>query len=181
MASRYYTGSGDKGETGIPAGGRVAKSDALIDAVGSVDELNSSIGVSLFYVHDDNVRKLLRGIQNELFIIGANLASTEASKPEKAMLDDEAVIRLEEQIKRFGEKLPDLKQFVIPSGCEGAVHLHLARAIARRAERKIVAASERYGIDKRVIAYMNRLSSFLFVTALYLNYSEGVDEEHPTY
>lgn len=181
MASTYYTGKGDKGDTGILAKERVSKSDVLIDAIGNVDELNSYMGIAIFYIHDNPLRKTLMGIQNELFVIGANLASVEEKKIAEARLDDGAIIRLEEQLKRLGERLPDLKQFVLPGGSEGAVHLHFARALARRAERRIVAASEKYPVDKRVIAYMNRLSSFLFVAALYLNYSEGMDEQHPTY
>ncbi len=179
MASKYYTGTGDKGETGLLGGQRVAKSDGLIEAIGSVDELNGWIGLSLFYIRDETVRKVLRAVQNELFIIGAVLASP--SKNDKATLDDNAIIRLEEHIKRLGEKMPDLKQFVIPSGCEGAVHLHVARAVARRAERRIVEASAKRDLDRRLVAYINRLSSFLFVAALYLNFIDGIDEEHPTY
>ena len=81
----------------------------------------------------------------------------------------------------MGGKLPELKKFVLPSGSEGAVHLHMARSIARRSERKIVIVAEKYKLDDSVTAYINRLSSFFFVAALYANFVEGVDEEHPTY
>ena len=186
MASKYFTGTGDNGDTGLLGNVRVPKSDDLIEAIGSVDELNGWIGLSLFYIRDDSVRKILRVVQNELFVIGASLAMPGAEKISKARLDDNAIIRLEEGIRRFGGRMPDLKQFVIPGGCEGSVHLHLARAVARRSERAVVAASTKRAansraVEKRVIAYLNRLSSLLFVLALYLNFIEGIDEEHPTY
>ena len=186
MASGYFTGTGDSGDTGLLGKERVSKSDELIEAIGSVDELNGWIGLSLFYIRDDSVRKILHIVQNELFVIGASLAMPGVEKISKARLDEDAIIRLEEGIKKFGSKMPDLKQFVIPGGCEGSVHLHLARAVARRSERAVVSASIKRtakdrAVEKRVIAYLNRLSSLLFVLALYLNFIEGIDEEHPTY
>lgn len=182
MATRYYTGAGDGGETGVGGGARVAKSSALVEAIGNVDELNSYLGVCLFYIRDEAVRGALCGIQNELFIIGAGLASATGREGDKTALDSEAVARLEEQIRRLSSGLPELRQFVMPRGCEAAAHLHVARALARRAERRIVAAAAGGDApDRRVIAYVNRLSSFLFVAALYLNRIEGTEEEHPTY
>ena len=179
--SDYYTGKGDDGTTGLLAKGRVHKSDAIIDAVGSVDELNSSIGVALFYIHDDLVRLELKLVQNDLFVIGANLASIDEKKINEAKINAESIIRVEGSIKSLGDKIPQLKKFVLPGGGEGAVHLHLSRSVARRAERDIAKASKEYKVDKEVSAYMNRLSSFLFVAALYLNYMEGIREDNPTY
>jgi cob(I)alamin adenosyltransferase len=178
---RHYTGAGDKGSTGILASGRIPKSDDLIDAIGNIDETNSSIGVCLYYIRDENLRSELRMVQNDLFVIGANLASLGNPAIKKAIMNPEAVKRLEKAIDRMGEKLPDLKQFVLPGGNEGAVHLHLARSVARRAERKVDLIANKYKLDDAVTAYMNRLSSFLFVASRYLNYSEGIEEEHPTY
>ena len=179
--SGYYTGKGDDGTTGLLAKGRVHKSDAIIDAIGAVDELNSSIGIALFYIHDDLVRLELKLIQNDLFVIGANLASIDEKKISEARVDAESIVRIENSIKSFGDKMPPLKKFVLPGGGEGSVHLHMSRAVARRAEREIAKASKSYKVDKVVGAYINRLSSFLFVAALYLNYIEGIKEDSPTY
>jgi cob(I)alamin adenosyltransferase len=181
MAGKYYTGTGDKGDTGLLANYRVSKGDVLIEAIGNIDELNSYIGIAIFHIRNDQLRAMLKHVQNELFIIGANLASGDSKKIEKVIIDDKAIVRLEENIEKLSAPMPHLKQFVMPGGCDGAVHLHFARALARRAERRIVSVSERYDLDKGVIAYVNRLSSFLFVAALYLNYTEGIEEEHPTY
>jgi cob(I)alamin adenosyltransferase len=120
-------------------------------------------------------------VQNDLFVIGANLASLSNPALKKAIMPPESVARLERAIEPMAAKLPELKQFVLPGGNEGATHLHVARSIARRAERRIVKVAEKHNLDDAVVAYVNRLSSLLFVAALYLNYSEGIDEEHPTY
>lgn len=177
----YYTRKGDKGFSGVLGKGRFAKNDPVFAAVGDVDELNSAIGVALYYTHNDMVRPHLREIQNELFIVGAGIASMKNAKVAKPHLSDGAVSRLEGAIDDMDRRIPELKKFVIPGGCEAAVHLHLARVIARRAERSVVAASEKHKMDANLKSYMNRLSSYLFVAALYLNYTEGIKETHPTY
>jgi cob(I)alamin adenosyltransferase len=178
---KHYTGTGDKGSTGVLASGRLPKSDALIDAIGNVDETNSSIGICLYYVRDEQLRNELKIVQNDLFVIGANLASLGNPAVKKGIMNPDAVVRLEKAIERMEAKLPDLKKFILPGGNEGAVHLHLARSIARRAERKVDLVAEKYKLDDAVTAYMNRLSSFLFVASRYLNFNEGIEEEHPTY
>lgn len=179
--AKYYTGAGDAGSTGILAANRLSKSDELIEAIGSVDELNSCIGVCLYYIREEKVRNTLKMMQNDLFVIGANLASLSNPSIKKAIMEPGSVLRIENAIEPLAAKLPELKQFVLPGGNEGAVHLHLARSIARRAERRIVAVAEKHKLNDSVVAYMNRASSYLFVAALYLNFNEGIDEEHPTY
>lgn len=176
----YYTGRGDDGATGLLGSGRFAKSDAIFAAIGDVDELNSAIGVALYYTHDNGVRAGLREIQNDLFIIGANIASKKV-KIRKAVLNRRALARLEASIEEMGRQLPALNRFVLPGGCEAAAHLHTARSIARRTERSIVEAGKEQKTDRNVLAYMNRLSSYLFVAAIYLNYIEGIRESHPAY
>lgn len=176
----YYTRKGDDGTSGLLGEWRPSKNNPVFHAVGDIDELNSAIGVSLYYTHDDRVRSRLRQVQNELFSIGANLASAK-KRIRQAELETGAVRDLEDAIEDMGRRLPTLKKFVIPGGCEASVHLHLARAIARRAERSMVAVSKKRRIDKVVMSYMNRLSSYLFVAALYLDYIEGVKESHPAY
>lgn len=177
----YYTRKGDDGCSGLLGEGRYAKSDPIFTAIGEVDELNSAIGVALYYTHDDMVRAELKAVQNDLFIIGASIASLQNSKMGEAKLSDGAVDRLEQAIDDMDRRIPELKKFVIPGGCEASVHLHLARAIARRAERSVVAASEKHKLSTNLKSYMNRLSSYLFIAAVYLNYTEGIKESHPTY
>ncbi|MDE1825757.1 MAG: cob(I)yrinic acid a,c-diamide adenosyltransferase [Candidatus Micrarchaeota archaeon] len=179
--TKYYTGKGDNGSTSIMGGTSVPKGDILIEAIGDVDELNSSIGISLFYVRDDTLREQLKLIQNELFSIGALLASVESANFSKAKVEPKQVQRLEEAIKSMGAKMPELTKFVLPAGSEESSHIHLSRSIARRAERHISAAAQKYKIDGNLLAYMNRLSSFLFTAALYLNFQNGVEESNPMY
>ncbi|MDE1850668.1 MAG: cob(I)yrinic acid a,c-diamide adenosyltransferase [Candidatus Micrarchaeota archaeon] len=177
----YYTGKGDKGSTSIMGGASLPKGDILIEAIGDVDELNSAIGVALFYTRDDELRLELRSIQNELFSIGALLSAVEAKEFGKAKVEKKQIERLEKSIQRMGSTMPELTKFVLPAGSEEASHLHLARSIARRAERHVASASQKYKINPDVLAYLNRLSSFLFASALYLNHKNGVSESNPIY
>ncbi len=175
--TNYFTGGGDKGLTNI-ATGRLRKDDPIIEAIGELDELNSSLGLALFYTHDDPTRKILREVQNELFTLGANLAT---AKPVDKERYGKLIVAMEKEIKSMGSKMPELRKFVLPGGCEGAAHLHLSRAVARRCERRMVALAMDKGLDQVLASYMNRLSSLLFVAAIYLNHIEGVQEENPTY
>ena len=177
---KFYTGNGDKGTTSLIDYGNVPKDDPLLAAIGSVDELNSSIGIALFYIHDEKVRKELDNIQNDLFILGADLACT-LTKNKVKSFGPELVERLEKEIDDLAEVVGELRKFVLPRGGEGAVHLQFSRAIARRAERDIVSASRKYKVNSEIIRYINRLSSYLFVAALYLNKIEGIEESHPSY
>ncbi len=179
--AKYYTGRGDDGTTGIISGKRVSKADKLIEAIGDLDELNSAIGVAMAYIDDQTVVAGLRAVQNDIFVLGANLASTNEQKIDKAQIKPESLSRLEASIGDLGEKAPELKQFVLPGGSRASSHLHLARAMARRAERSVVAAGKEYKIDKAVMAYLNRLSSYLFVAAVYLNAKDKISESHPSY
>ncbi len=181
MATIYFTGKGDSGTTGILSQKRVKKYDPIIAAIGSVDELNSSIGVSMSYINNRTVTEQLRSIQNDLFIIGANLSSANGNKIGKAHIGAERIKNLEEFISYFSKKTPELKKFVLPGGDIGAAHLHLSRSISRRAERDTVLASATYKLDKNLIIYLNRLSSYLFAAAIYVNHICGVSEMHPTY
>ena len=177
----YYTGKGDQGFTDTMGKGRLPKNCILFDAIGDVDELNSAVGLALYYSREGMVRSELKLIQNDLFIIGAHVASSRAAGIEKANLKESAISRLGRATDDLGRRIPQLKKFVLPSGCEAAVHLHVARAIARRAERSVFAASKKNKIDEDVKSYLNRLSSYLFVAAIYSNYTSGVKESHPTY
>ena len=178
----YYTGKGDAGKTGLLGDCVLDKKDLIFAAMGAVDELNSAVGAALYYTHDDLVRGELRRVQNDLFVMGAGLASSSRIKTAKGTrLDVGAVERLEGAIKDIERRIKPPRKFVLPGGCEGAVHLHIARTVARRAEQGIFAVPARYRISAEVKEYLNRLSSYLFAAAIYLNYVEEIDDTHPTY
>ena len=181
MSTIFYTGKGDDGTTGVLSGKRIRKDDVLIEAIGNVDELNSAIGVALSHIEDKGVDAHLKSIQNVLFILGANLASPTDKKIEKAQVNQQSLVELEDAIREIGNKVPEMRKFVLPGGGKAAADLHMARSVARRAERSVMAATKDYKIDIEVIAYLNRLSSYLFAAALYMNHKEGVAENHPTY
>ncbi len=181
MSTIYYTGKGDDGTTGVLSGRRLRKDDTLIEAIGNIDELNSAIGIAITHVKDGLVAEQLESIQNVLFILGANLASANENKIEKAQIGTNSLAQIEAYIKVLGDKLPELKKFVLPGGSRASAHLHMARAVARRCERSVISAGVSYKVDAQVIAYLNRLSSYLFAAALYLNMKEGVPEANPTY
>jgi len=176
---QYYTRNGDDGYTSLLGKSRFPKHDPIFEAIGNIDELNSAMGVALYYIHDDLVRREVKAIQNDLFVIGTILASFKDKKIKKKKLNDGVVDRLEKAIDEMEERTPKLTNFVIPGGCEGSVHLHVARAIARRAERSIFSASNKHKIKMEVSSYIARLSSYLFVAAIYLNYVSQVKETHP--
>lgn len=179
--SNFYTGKGDSGSSSIMNGTKLGKSDILMEAIGDLDELNSSIGVSLFYVHDEQTRDSLRLIQNELFSLGALLAAVDSKEFGKAKIEKKQIERLELDIEMMGSKMPELKKFVLPAGSEESSHIHLSRSITRRAERHVAAAAEKYPVPAEVLAYLNRLSSYLFVVAIYLNHKNGMQESNPVY
>jgi cob(I)alamin adenosyltransferase len=179
---RFYTGSGDSGYTGTISSKNVKKDDVLMEAIGSIDELNSAVGVAIAELTDDHLSEMLKVLQNKLFIAGAELASCGSPKPSRNNVIRAADIKeLEDGIGELSATLPKLTKFVLPGGCEGAAHLHMARAIARRAERAVVALKGRRCASAEMLGFMNRVSSLLFVSALYINMHEGVEEYNPTY
>ncbi len=170
---------GDKGFTNILEGKKIPKSDEIIDAIGQIDELNAYIGISLLSTKDDYIDAELKRIQNELFTIGTLLASVAGKKYVK--FDSSYSEKLESSIHLMEKDLPQLRNFVLPGGSVGSAHLHYARTIARRAERSVLIAAKKYEVGESVIAYLNRISSFLFVAALYLNNKHGISEANPKY
>ena len=162
--SKIYTKAGDGGETGLGDGSRVPKFSLRIAAIGAVDEANSAIGIARLETEGDADAMLSR-IQNDLFDLGADLSAPEDGKKERFRIAPAQVERLEREIDAMNAHLAPLKSFVLPGGTALAAHLHLARAIARRAERLIaeLAASEK--INPAALKYANRLSDHLFVMA----------------
>jgi cob(I)alamin adenosyltransferase len=177
----FYTGMGDEGNTSI-GNRKVRKSDSLISAIGEIDELNSVVGLAAANITDGHVLDILKGIQNELFIVGAELSSSyNGTFSPKRKIGEETIKDMENVIEEYGKKIGKLKSFVLPGGTIGAAYLHNARTVARRAERSLVGAEPESKIDKHLIKYMNRISSLLFVLALYINKSEGYEEINPEY
>jgi cob(I)alamin adenosyltransferase len=177
-----YTRTGDKGETGLFGGGRVPKNHPRVAAYGEIDELNSALGLARALFREDpalaSVDQGLARIQAECFIIGALLAtpadkSGKLSPPFDAGLPDEAPKRLEAEIDGWDKNLAPLKTFILPGGGRAGASLHLARSISRRAERAVVNLSGTDPVPDGVIVYLNRLSTWLFVAARFVNKETG--------
>jgi cob(I)alamin adenosyltransferase len=174
--TRIYTRAGDRGETSLGDGSRVPKLDCRIGAFGTVDELNSAIGVVLAD-HDlpAPLREPFERIQNDLFDVGADL-SVPLGIGDRLRVEQAHVDRLEQLCDNFNADLPMLKSFVLPGGTPAAARLHVARTTCRRAERDALTADGETGINPLVLAYLNRLSDFLFIAARWANADAGRDE-----
>lgn len=173
--NKIYTKTGDDGTTGLVDGSRISKTDARMVAIGDVDELNSALGVAICEVSEAALVKSLRVIQNDLFDLGADLA-TPASEgddfaPSEMVLriTHLQVERLENEIDKVNGNLDPLTSFILPGGNKSAAAIHLARAIARRTERATVGAAQVMAINPQALAYINRLSDYLFVLGRMLN------------
>ncbi len=169
---KIYTKTGDAGDTGLFGGPRVRKSDPRVEAYGEVDELNAAIGAVRATVEDPGIDRLLARVQDELFCVGAELATPHEAKARSAIPVVEAswVARLETAIDDWGEELPPLTRFVLPGGTRTAAALHLARCVCRRAERRVVALAASVEVAPEALAYLNRLSDLLFVAARLANH-----------
>ena len=166
--TKIYTRTGDAGTTGLADGSRVAKDSPRIEAIGAVDELNSALGVLLAESLPDAARACLDGVQNDLFDLGGEL-----SVPGHAIVSMAHVTRLERELDRLNAGLPALKEFILPAGSRAAALAHLARAVCRRAERRVVTLSRKQKSGPAIPAYLNRLSDLLFVLARALNRHAG--------
>ncbi len=173
--TRIYTGGGDAGETSLGDGSRVSKLDPRITAYGTVDELNSALGLVLSSEVPGEVRPVLERVQNELFDLGADL-SVPLERKGRLRITEEQVRALEGECDRFNASLPELKSFVLPGGSETAARLHLARTVCRRAERETLAASREHELDELALVYLNRLSDLLFILARLANLEAHRDE-----
>ena len=176
--NKIYTRTGDGGETGLADGSRIAKDHPRARAIGEVDELNSAIGLALLHITDEGARGMLGAIQNELFDLGADLATPgEDFEPTDMALRvvQSQVDRLEAEIDCINGGLEPLRSFILPGGGGGSAALHLARAIARRAERSVVEAARELPLNPLARVYLNRLSDHLFVMARYLAKGSGGD------
>jgi cob(I)alamin adenosyltransferase len=180
--NKIYTRTGDDGTTGLVDGSRVSKTDARLHAIGEVDEANSALGVAIHSLESDNGDAALvaglRRIQNDLFDLGADIATPGESfepSPMELRIVAAQVDSLEAAIDAANDQLPPLTSFILPGGSAAAGHMHMARAISRRAERALVAASHSVSINPQAITYLNRLSDYLFVLCRLINASRGGD------
>ena len=174
--TQIYTRAGDGGETSLGDGSRVPKLDCRIGAFGTVDELNSALGVVLAEPElPERLRGPLELVQNDLFDVGADLC-VPFGVTDRLRIDQAQVDRLEALCDELNAELPTLKSFVLPGGTEAAARLHVARTICRRSEREALAADGEHGINPLVLSYLNRLSDFLFIAARTANAAAGRDE-----
>ncbi|MBP5515835.1 MAG: cob(I)yrinic acid a,c-diamide adenosyltransferase [Bacteroidales bacterium] len=172
-----YTKTGDQGTTSLVGGSRVMKCDPRVEAYGTVDELNSHIGLLAEMTKELDVCSQLKTIQNDLFVIQTLLATEDTATYAKLpQLNPEAVATLEGWIDNMDSRLPKLKSFVIPGGSMASAQAHVARTVCRRAERCIVTLQNTVEIEKIILQYINRLSDYLFVTARYILLLENKEE-----
>ena len=176
---KIYTKGGDKGETGLFGGERVSKDSPRIEAYGTVDELNSFIGLALIEAKDNEVKKLLEKIQNILFILGSDLSAPDNEKNKSHNIPRISKINYEEiekEIDKFDATLDELRNFILPGGCKSAALLHICRTICRRAERKVVALNNIVNLNSDIVILLNRLSDLFFVLARYENKISGIED-----
>jgi cob(I)alamin adenosyltransferase len=176
--TKLYTRKGDDGMTALGSKQRVPKDALRVAAYGTVDELNSAIGVALAHGLSARLAELLPVIQNELFHLGSDLCFTEEDKEtfQIPQMEEKHVTRLEELTDEMSSAVSPLENFILPGGSVGAAHLHVARTVCRRAEREVVTLRREESVGPHVLSYLNRLSDLLFAMARYENKERGVDE-----
>jgi cob(I)alamin adenosyltransferase len=166
--TRIYTRGGDKGKTSLGSGKRVSKTDSRIVAIGEVDELNSTLGVCRLSLPPEH-QPLFHRLQNDLFDVGADLCMDDLQQAGVLRIQASQVLWLEETIDHFNKDLSPLRSFVLPGGSALSATLHVSRAVARRAERALIALQADTAINQQVVIYLNRLSDLLFVLARFFN------------
>lgn len=175
---KIYTRTGDDGTTGLIGGSRIKKYDIRLEAYGTVDELNSYIGLVRALQNDEHADQVLEKIQKKLFVIGAHLATDDSSEMIRKQLPcrSDDVVMLEKEMDQMITVLPRLSNFILPGGCQASSFCHVARTVCRRAERRIVELSEKCEIDSNLIKYINRLSDYLFVLSRKVSIDQKVPE-----
>jgi cob(I)alamin adenosyltransferase len=175
---KIYTRTGDTGLTGLYGGGRVRKDDPRIAAYGTVDELNAFLGLTRAEGLPPEIDAVVKNLQNELFDLGAELATRDPQLKGTVAINEARITVLEATIDRFEAHLPPLKQFVLPGGSKAAAALHICRTVCRRAEREVVAlaAIPEENVSTAIVAYLNRLSDLLFVLGRAANQMLGIND-----
>ena len=179
--TKVYTRTGDEGQTSLGTGERVSKASPRVCAYGEVDELNSFLGLARTKIADPELQQLLERIQNELFVLGGDLAvplpdPSQESTDRQRRIGAAEIENLEKTIDRYNETLPPLQEFILPAGNEAGAIFHVARAVARRAERAVVRLAQTEKLNPHVLIYLNRLSDLLFVLARVANRQGGSTE-----
>lgn len=164
---RIYTKTGDRGETGLFDGTRVAKDSLRVESYGTVDELDSYVGLARNYVTDHSIKELFLKIQRDLFVVSSQLASPDNNRLPK-LISEEEILFLEKTIDEYINKIPKIDKFIVPGSNLCSASIHVARTICRRAERRILTLSRHENVDELVIKYMNRLSDCLYAVARFL-------------
>ena len=181
MSRKIYTKKGDKGQTDLSGGGRVDKNSLRIEVCGTVDELNSVVGVARSFTDVETVYTYIEKIQNDLFMLGSDI-TTPLMVGEKDTLmiriGQDHIDWLESKIDELSSEIPQLQNFILPGGGKASAFLQLSRTVCRRAERWAVALGHQEDIGEFALPYLNRLSDFLFVLARYVNAKEGIDESN---
>ncbi len=177
--ARIYTRTGDDGTTGLIGNERVAKDSPVIEACGSLDEVNALLGLVRSGSLPDAVDAMLHRVQGDLFTVGAQVAAPANSGTPGLRIGDGAIERMEREIDALEERLSPLRHFILPGGSPAAAAVHLARAVARRAERRCVPLVRSGRVEPEIVRYLNRLSDLLFVLARHLNQSQSVPEPSP--
>lgn len=176
---KIYTKTGDNGTTSLFGGERVDKDNKRIEAYGTVDELNSVMGIAICEVNNNEIKDYLRKLQNDLFVAGSDLATPlelEKDGISVRRISKSEIQEVEKMIDHFDSRLPQLTSFILPGGSKGAAYLHQCRTVSRRAERLIVALSKSVEIGSEIVIYLNRLSDLFFVLARAENYSRGIED-----
>ena len=176
MAFKIYTKTGDSGETGLFGGKRIPKYDLRIEAYGTVDELNSYIGLIRDTIGDADARKVLKEVQDRLFTIGSNLASDPDKEMATPDIQPSDIELLENEMDNMDTHLPALKNFILPGGHTTVSFCHLGRTVCRRAERRVVELATVAEVSAILVRYLNRLSDYLFVVSRKVAQDEGADE-----
>ena len=169
--SKIYTRTGDDGTTGLGDGERVRKDSPRVEAFGTVDELNAAIGIVLTFELDATIHDCLTRVQHQLFNLGGELCL-----PDMQLINQDHVDALEQHLDSLNENLPPLKDFILPGGSPAAAHCHLARTVARRAERRVISLAGEEPVNDTAVRYLNRLSDLLFVIARALARENGGTE-----
>lgn len=175
---KIYTKTGDKGQTGLIGGTRVPKNDVRLEAYGTIDELNSFIGVLTTHKISQLNIDFLRFLQHKLFTIGSYLATDTSvvSLNTASILDEGNILLVELEIDRLNLELPELNSFILPGGSESGALCHVCRTVTRRAERRLYDVSHLYDVDNHVIVFLNRLSDYFFVLSRFLTHNSGCEE-----
>jgi cob(I)alamin adenosyltransferase len=177
---RIYTRTGDCGTTGLVGSSRASTDSPVIEAGGDIDELSALVGiVRSLLLPDDGVDAILQTIQERLLIIGIAVATPEGVNAQVSKICDEDILKLEKEIDALQIQLPPLNQFILPGGSAAGAQLHLARAVARRVERRCVTLARTCAVAPELMSWLNRLSDLLFVLARFVNHKKSTTEKSP--